>query len=68
MDLLAGSSFEKDIGLILRGDLSGNLVIGKSFIGAGFGALYIDGKKSRGIVYHLKDLAVHGLFSFGYLF
>ncbi len=69
LDMMAGKSLNSDLDLALRGDITGNIVIdGTGFWGLGVGALYLDGKKSEGIIRHMNDLAVYAVGQFGFFF
>ena len=66
---MAGTSLKKEVGFILRGDISGNFVIDNTgFIGVGFEGLYLNGKKSKGIINHINNLAMYLVGQLGFFF
>ncbi len=68
-DLQAGTSFERDVNLILKFDISLNYKFrNEIFLGAGVGDTFLNGQKGQGIVSHLNDLSVHWLASVGMIF
>lgn len=68
-DLQAGTSFKRDVKLILKFDITLNHKFkNEFFIGGGFGDTFLNGKAGKGIASHLSDLSVHWLLSAGMVF
>ena len=58
IELLAGTSFDSDLGLVTKADLSGNVELGAGLsFGLGLGALYIDLKNSKGLLQNTDELS-----------
>lgn len=60
LDLLGGTSFGSDLGLVTKADATINFRLGDSgfIIGAGIGALYFENKGSRGIASDINKLSL----------
>lgn len=58
LDLMAGSSFDADIGIITKAELSGNWLFDSGFtLGVSFGGLFFDVNENRGFVSTSDDLS-----------
>lgn len=58
LDLMAGSSFDADIGLITKAELSGNWLFDSGFtLGVSLGGLFFDVNENRGFVSTSDDLS-----------
>lgn len=69
IDFLAGTSFKRDVNLILRADISINYVVKNGLLfGLGVGGSYLNGQKGQGIISHSSDLTQHWFFTSGFLF
>ncbi len=69
LDLMAGTSFSRDVKLMLKADISFQFIpVKKFFYGVGFGADYMDGQKGKGIVTHIDNLKAHFLLTTGVRF
>lgn len=68
-DFLAGSSFKRDVDLILRAELTLNFKFPSGMVtGFGFGGNYLQGENGRGVIKYADELSTHWLFNLGYLF
>ncbi len=58
LDLMAGSSFDSDIGLITKAELSGNWLFDSGFtLGVSIGGLFFDVNENRGFISTSDDLS-----------
>lgn len=58
LDLMGGSSFDSEVGLVSKAELSGNWAFSSGFtMGVSLGGLYFDIKENRGIVSSGDDLS-----------
>lgn len=69
LDLLAGSTFDSDLGLTSKADLSLNVGLSKNiFLGLGFGALYYDVRGGKGLAAGDQDVGLTWTGRLGYAF
>ena len=59
LDLTAGSSFDADVGLITKAELSGNYLFNSGFtLGVSLGGLFFDVRENRGLATTSDDVAL----------
>lgn len=70
VDLLGGTSFGSDLGLVSKADATVNFRVGDSglILGAGIGALYLENNASRGIASNINKLSLSLVGGFSYDF
>lgn len=69
LDLLGGTSFSRDVDLMLRAEFSINHKFDPGIIlGVGYGGNYLSGQSGKGLVSYANDLSGHWLVNLGFLF
>ena len=69
LDLMGGSTFDSNLGLMTKADISLNGEVGRDFfVGLGFGALYYDVKGGKGLTTGDKDVGLTWLVKAGHCF
>jgi hypothetical protein len=69
LDLLAGSSFSGDLGLLSKAEISFNLTYASGFtMGLGIGGLYIDVNEKKGILSNIDNVGLSLSSNIGYMF
>lgn len=69
LDLMAGTSFDRDLGLVMKADFSGNWLFKCGFtLGAGLGGLYLHVKDDKGVLADANDFALTFSGIMGYAF
>lgn len=69
LDLMGGTSFDSDLGLVTKAEFSGNWLFKSGFtMGLGIGGLYLHVKDDKGVLDDSNDIALTFSGIFGYAF
>lgn len=69
LDLMGGTSFDRDLGLVMKADFSANWLFRSGFtFGAGIGGLYLHVKDDEGVLADANDIALTFSGIMGYAF
>lgn len=69
LDMVAGTSFKRDVGFILRSDMALTYVFDNGFYGGlGLGGSYLSGQSGKAIIHYSSDTSIHFLIKTGVFF